>query len=178
MAVNPASISNKKYRQGVFKPSNPKKCINILREDVFGKPIYRSGWENRFMHYCNENENVLVWGCEVVVVNYDSQIALMEGKSRTKRRYYLDFYMELRNADGSISKKIIEVKPKAETLPPKPPKRKTAKGMARFENAKKTYVTNQDKWKHAERWAKANGMEFVIITEDDLFPKPKKLKFT
>lgn len=175
MAINPAKIGGKsKYRQQIIEKhhlDHPDKCINFLREDTFGKPHSRSGWEYRFAQYCDKNLNVVLWGLEIVVIKYESRILMAEGKQQTSRRYYTDFYMEVKGQDGKVIKYVIEVKPKAETMPPVPPKRKTAKGMARYENAKKTYVTNQDKWNYATKWCKSKGMVFKIITEDELFQK-------
>ena len=55
-------------------------------------------------------------------------------------------------------------KPKKQTLPPKKPARVT-KG---YINETVMYAINQAKWAAAEDFAKDNGVEFKIITEDEL----------
>jgi hypothetical protein len=53
-----------KYAQGIFTPKNPQKYI--------GKhaPRYRSGWEQVFMRFCDENDNVLRWASEALAIPY------------------------------------------------------------------------------------------------------------
>ena len=65
---------------------------------------------------------------------------------------------------GSVERLIIEVKPKKQTVPPKEPQRKTK----RYLNEVKTWGVNSAKWKYAVEWCKDNGMNFKILTEDDL----------
>ena len=55
--------------KGKFKPKNPSKYI--------GDPtniVYRSLWERRFMIYCDNEDNILSWGSEEVVIPYVSPI--------------------------------------------------------------------------------------------------------
>jgi hypothetical protein len=67
--------------------------------------------------------------------------------------------------DGSLQKFIIEIKPKKQCKPPtKEPKRKTK----RYINEVKAWGVNSAKWKYATEWCDNNGMEFKILTEDDL----------
>ena len=116
------------------------------------------------MVYCDNNEKVLEWGSEEVVIPYvspwDNRI----------HRYFPDFYMKVRQANGSIKKFIIEVKPKHQCKPPpKNPKRKTKQWF----NSVKTWTINEAKWKSANEFCMDNGMEFKILTEDHLNPKYK-----
>ena len=85
-------------------------------------------------------------------------------------RYFPDFYMKVRQADGSTKKFIIEVKPKSQCKQPvKNPKRRTTKWF----NEVKTFAINQAKWKSAIDWCANRGMEFKILTEDHLNIKYK-----
>lgn len=170
---NPAPITNSKYRQGLFKPINPSKCINLVSRDkrgelVYNPPIYRSGYELRFMRWADENQNVRIWGVEVCAIEYTSRLAIMEGKN-PKRKYFIDFYVELVNPDGSITKRLIEIKPESQCSEPKPPKKKTKKALDRFVEAQKTWLTNEDKWKHAIAFASSRGMDFKVMHEGHLF---------
>ena len=122
------------------------------------KVIYRSLWELKFMTYCDTNINILEWGSEEVYMWYKSPI------DNRPHRYFPDFYIKVREKNGTIKKYIIEVKPQRQTKPPAKPKRQT-KGYLReaFE-----YAKNQAKWKAANEWCLDRGFEFKVITEKEL----------
>jgi len=122
------------------------------------KVIYRSLWERKFMTYCDTNINILEWGSEEVYMWYKSPI------DNRPHRYFPDFYIKVREKNGTIKKYIIEVKPQRQTKPPAKPKRQT-KGYLReaFE-----YAKNQAKWKAANEWCLDRGFEFKVITEKEL----------
>ena len=145
--------------KGRYFPTNPKKYR--------GNPnqiIYRSLWERKDMVYCVKNDAIIEWGSEEVIVPY---LSPMDGKIH---RYFPDFYMKVRQADGSTKKFIIEVKPKSQCKQPvKNPKRRTTKWF----NEVKTFAINQAKWKSAREFCEDKGMEFKIFTEDHINPKYK-----
>ena len=122
------------------------------------KVVYRSSWELKFMNYCDTNINILEWGSEEVYMWYRSPV------DNRPHRYFPDFYIKVREKDGTIKKYIIEVKPQRQTKPPARPKRQT-KGYLReaFE-----YAKNQAKWKAANEWCLDRGFEFKILTEKEL----------
>tara|TARA_R100000458_G_C8082642_1_gene116748 strand:- start:18 stop:455 length:438 start_codon:yes stop_codon:yes gene_type:complete len=122
------------------------------------KVIYRSLWELKFMTYCDTNINILEWGSEEVYMWYRSPV------DNRPHRYFPDFYIKVREKNGTIKKYIIEVKPQRQTKPPAKPKRQT-KGYLReaFE-----YAKNQAKWKAANEWCLDRGFEFKVITEKEL----------
>lgn len=142
-----------KYYQGRFKPKNPKKYL--------GDPtniIYRSGWELKFMRFCDSHPNVIQWGSEEVVIPYVSPI---DGKVH---RYFTDFIVKQLNTMGKKETLIIEVKPKAQTRPPE----KKSRVTKRYLTEVKTWGVNQAKWKAANEFCKDRGWKFRIVTEDDL----------
>ena len=145
--------------KGRYFATNPKKYR--------GNPnqiIYRSLWERKVMVYCDKNDAIIEWGSEEVIVPY---LSPMDGKIH---RYFPDFYMKVRQADGSTKKFIIEVKPKSQCKQPvKNPKRRTTKWF----NEVKTFAINQAKWKSAKEFCEDKGMEFKIFTEDHINPKYK-----
>ena len=145
--------------KGRYFPTNPKKYR--------GNPnqiIYRSLWERKVMVYCDKNDAIIEWGSEEVIVPY---LSPMDGKIH---RYFPDFYMKVRQVDGSTKKFIIEVKPKSQCKQPvKNPKRRTTKWF----NEVKTFAINQAKWKSAREFCEDKGMEFKIFTEDHINPKYK-----
>jgi len=139
--------------KGKYQPSFPKK----YRGDPTNI-VYRSLWERTFMKYCDTNENILEWFSEEIAVPYRSPI------DNKIHRYFPDFYIKVKESNGSIKKYIIEIKPKKQTVEPIPQKRKT-KGYI-YEVYE--YAKNQAKWKAAEEWCADRGYEFKVLTEDDL----------
>ena len=140
---------------GKFIPKN--------RDKYRGNPkkiTYRSLWEKTFMKYCDSNPSILEWSSEEIIIPYYSPV------DRKYRRYFPDFFIKSLNRDGSISKKIIEIKPKKQTVPPKKPKKKRSK---RFLTESKTYVTNCSKWKAAKKYCQKRKWVFQILTEDHLY---------
>ena len=147
------------YKQGFFRPKYPKKYIGDPTNIVF-----RSGWEKRVMQSLDENLNVVRWASEEIIIPYISPI------DNRPHRYFVDFYVEAKLADGSIKKMLLEVKPAAQTKPPKAPKRRTKRYLSEV----MTYGVNEAKWKAAKEYCLDKGWEFRIITEAELFKKPTK----
>jgi len=139
--------------KGRYIPTNPKKY-----KGDSSRIIYRSLWERKFMVYCDTNNSVLEWGSEEVIIPY---LSPLDGRVH---RYFPDFYIKIRQRNGSIKKMIIEIKPKKQCKPPKPVTRKTRKWL----NEIKTYSINEAKWKSATKWCENNDMEFKILNEDHL----------
>jgi len=139
--------------KGKYQPSFPKKYK--------GDPtniIYRSLWERKFMVYCDTNEKILEWGSEEIFVWYKSPI------DRKPHRYFPDFYIKVQEANGSIKKYLIEIKPLRQTTPPPKPQRQTKK----YINEVYEYAKNQSKWEAAREWCADRGYEFKVITEKEL----------
>ena len=108
--------------------------------------------------WCDTQPNVLKWASEEFSIPY---VSPKDGKVH---RYYPDFLIEYRDTSGKVKKQIIEVKPKRQTKPPERKSRVTKSYL--YEAA--TYEINMAKWKAAVEFAKDNGIEFKIITEDEL----------
>jgi len=139
--------------KGRFRPSNYQKYK--------GDPtniIYRSLWELKFMNWCDRNENILEWGSEEFWIPYVSPI------DNRVHRYFPDFYLKVREQNGSIKRYVIEVKPLKQTVEPQAPKRKTKKYL--YEAME--YAKNQAKWKAAKEFCDDRRYEFKIITEKEL----------
>lgn len=148
---------NKKYNQGKYQLRNPNKYKGDPN-DV----IYRSSWEFAFCNYLDVNDSILKWSCEQPIITYQDL--------RNKvHRYYPDFYYEKKtnDVDGMV-RVIVEIKPKVELFPPLKPKNETAKALENYEYSVRTHIKNKLKWSAAEEYAKKRGMQFVIITEDQL----------
>ena len=136
-----------------FKPSNPDKYM--------GDPnniICRSSWERKFCNWCDKQPNVLKWASEEFSIPY---VSPADGKVH---RYFPDFLVEFKETNGKTKRQIIEVKPKRQTKPPEKKARITKSYL--YEAA--IYEINMAKWKAVSEFAKDNGIEFKIITEDEL----------
>lgn len=138
---------------GRFKPTNPKK----YRGD-FNNIIYRSSWECKFMNYLDRAENVVSWSSEEVIIPYLSPI---DGKWH---RYFVDFYVQYRAADGNLNVKLIEIKPFKQTQPPQKKKRITKQYITEVT----TWGINEAKWKAATEYCKDRGWKFQVLTEKEL----------
>ena len=110
------------------------------------------------MVYCDTNENILEWGSEELALPYRSPI------DNKIHRYFPDFYIKVKESNGSIKKYLIEIKPKKQTVEPQVQKRKT-KGYI-YEVYE--YAKNQAKWKAAKEFCEDRQWTFKILTEDDL----------
>lgn len=149
----------KGIKQGFYEPVYPEKWIITETFDVKGKGIkYRSSWEHKFMRFADFNPDVVRVNSEGVVVPYFNPV------KEKMSKYYIDFLIQ--NKKGKVF--LVEVKPRAERFPPKPPKNKTEKTMLNYQKAIATYAINQAKWEAATAYAKEKGAEFIIIDETHL----------
>jgi hypothetical protein len=137
-----------------YKPSNPRKYVGDSNNI-----ICRSSWERRFCVWCDTNENILEWGSEEFWIPYRSPI------DNRVHKYFPDFFIKVRESNGTIKKYVIEVKPHRQTQQPNPtPKRRTKSWLYEV----KTYAVNQAKWKAATEFCADRLLEFKIITENEL----------
>lgn len=149
---------SKKIRSGKWIPKNRYKY-----EGDINNIVYRSGYELKFLKWCDNTPSIISWSSEEISIPY---IHPMDGQFH---RYFPDFIIKIKKHNG-IKTYIVEVKPKKFSVPPEPKKRKT-KG---FLIEVKQYAINSAKWEAAKKYAKERGMEFLIITEDDLYDKKRK----
>ena len=136
-----------------FKPIHPQKYK--------GDPnniICRSSWERKFCQWCDNNSSIIYWASEEISIPYVSP------KDNRVRRYYPDFLIKVQEKNDVVKTYVVEVKPKKQTLPPKPRKKVTKSYI--YECT--TYAVNQAKWKAADEFCKDNQIQFKIVTEDEL----------
>lgn len=149
-----------RVRQGYFVPKNPSK----YRGDAT-QIIYRSGWEFKFLKYCDENPSVLEYASEPLGIKYWNSI------DKKESTYWIDCYMKTVDQKGNTNEWLIEIKPNKYILPPKAPKILTEKQTYNYVRHAKAYVINTEKFAAAKAYAKAHNMKFGIITENFLFNK-------
>ena len=139
--------------KGKFRPKNRKK-YNGNPSEI----IYRSSWELKFMNYCDNNNKIVKWSSEEIIIPYrcptDNKI----------HRYFPDFYIKYKDVKGKLHEKVIEVKPAKQVKEPKVQKRRTKKYLTEVF----TYAKNKAKWEAAEDFCKDRSWEFQILTEKEL----------
>ena len=135
--------------KGIYRPTNPSKYAGDPK-----KIVYRSNWERRFMVYCDKNDDIIAWASEELYVPYKNPI------DRKVHRYFPDFIIKLKNG----KRFMIEIKPRKQTMAPKPSKRKTK----RYLGEQLEYIKNRAKWQAAKAYCDDQGLEFKIFTEKEL----------
>lgn len=148
---------SKSYHKGPYSPTNKEKYVGKKA------PFFRSKWELEVFKWFDLNQNVLKWASEPLEIQY---IYSLDGKTH---RYIPDFYAEIKDVHGKITKYILEVKPKKKITPPKPQKKRTAKSDALYINRVREYTMIMDKKKAAEEFCKRHGFVFLFLTEENIF---------
>jgi hypothetical protein len=142
----------RKTRKGSFKPKNPKKYVGNVSEIT-----YRSGWELRLMREFDKNPKITQWNSECVIIEYWNPV------KKRPAKYYPDFMIKIGNRVI-----IIEVKPHKETNHPVKAKKRSKTSEKRYINECATYAINDSKWHAATKRCKELGIEWMIITEENV----------
>lgn len=137
-----------RWAQDRYIIKNPAKYIGRKQ------PFYRSSWEFSFMRFCDLDPRILKWASEAISIPYKDPLT---GRNTI---YVPDFLIEYADKLGKIHIDIIEVKPLNQTLLEKVGKNK---------NNQLQYIKNQAKWKAAYAFCKKQGINFRIVTENELF---------
>ena len=135
--------------KGKYKIKRPEKYAGDASNVVF-----RSLWERNAFRWCENNPKIKLWNSEGVVIPYKCSI------DKKLHRYFVDLLIEMDNKKVYL----VEIKPKSQTVPPVKKSRKTK----RYVNEAMTFSRNQDKWTAADKFAKHNGWEFQVWTEETL----------
>lgn len=136
-----------------WKPRNPHKYTGDVNNI-----ISRSSWESRFFNWCDLNSAVLEWSSEETIIPY------LCGTDNRIHRYFCDAKLKIQDVNGNVNTYLVEIKPYIQTQKPSFPGRNTKKYLYEVE----TYIKNQSKWAAAKEFAKARGMQFIILTENEL----------
>ena len=119
-------------------------------------------WERRCMKYFDVNPSIIGWASEEVVIPY------YDSMTKRVRRYFPDFLIKIKTAEGEFKTHLIEVKPSKDLRPPvstQGKKRSTVLYEA------KTYQMNRDKFASARKWCDDRNIIFDIWTEKHLRQK-------
>jgi len=140
-----------KFASGPYTVKNGAKYVGK------GFPRYRSSWEWAFMNFCDNNEHIQQWASEPVRIPYRNPLT---GKMTT---YVPDFIVTYRGPNNTLRGELIEIKPRSQSLIEE---RQSQRDRAQV-------AINYAKWDQAAKWAKAHGLTFRVITEDDIFRNGK-----
>jgi hypothetical protein len=143
-----------RYYQGIYKLKNPQKYKGDINNCV-----YRSSWEYKFYVYCDVNKNIIEFSSEEIVIPYKSPI------DNKFHRYFVDFYIKVKQSDNTIKEYLIEIKPKSQTKKVEYTPKKSKKT---YINEMKTFTVNSAKWDAAREFCRKKNWEFKIITEEEL----------
>jgi hypothetical protein len=146
-----------RWTQGFYQLRNKEKYIGN------NKPFYRSSYELRVMNFFDLTENILAWSSERHIIPY--KLPKEIDRTGKIRRYFVDFYCEVRQKDGNIKKFLVEVKPLIQSIKPENPKKITKS----YKNKIITYLINKIKWEAAQQYCKFKGYEWKILTEAEIF---------
>jgi hypothetical protein len=147
---------SQKYK-GKYTPEHPAKYMGDTTNI-----IYRSMWERRCMKYFDVNPSVLQWASEEVVIPY------YDSMSKKVRKYFPDFLIKVKTANGETKTHLIEVKPSKDLRPPVGGRGKK-KSTVLYEM--KSYRMNRDKFASARKWCDERGIIFDVWTEKHLKQK-------
>jgi len=111
------------------------------------------------MGWLDSHPGLLQWGSEELIIPYRSPI---DGRIH---RYFPDFTVKKKAPDGKIETVVVEIKPKAQTAPPKV---QSGKPNKRYINEVATWGINSSKWEAATNYCKDRGWKFEILTEIEL----------
>jgi hypothetical protein len=145
-------------KQGYYLPLNPNKYVGDITTIIF-----RSSWELKFLQFCDTNSDILRYSSEPVAIPYYNP------NDNKVHKYYVDFYIEMRTETNRIRRMLIEVKPMKYIKIPVPSRNPTYKALKRFQSEMTRYITNNMKFEAARNFAREQGMEFGIITENFVF---------
>jgi hypothetical protein len=141
-----------KFAQGVFRPMNTDKYVGK------GLPRYRSGWELAFMQFCDNNNHVLQWASESIVIPYRHPF------TGRMTNYIPDFLVVYADKHGRQRAELVEIKPKKQSII-----------ESKASNRDRAVVAvNYCKWDAATKWCRRQGLTFRVINEDQLFRNGKK----
>jgi len=149
--VKPTTKSG--FKQGYYNPQNPHKYKGEF------PIIYRSSWERKFCHWCDHNEDVLLWMSEPFSISYFNIL------DKKFHKYYPDFFIQMKR-DDIIENYIVEIKPKSQLMKPKEPKKKTRKALENYKYGYETYVRNLCKTDALNKAAKQRNYKVMLLTED------------
>lgn len=136
-----------RFQKSIFTPQHPEKYI--------GKhlPIMRSSWETSFAIFCDHHNAITEWASEPFAIKYHDPL------TNKLKSYFPDFLIMYVDQTGTKKCELIEIKPIKQTG------RKKSKSL--IDTAQT--VRNHAKWAAAQQYCSMNGIQFRILTENEIF---------
>jgi hypothetical protein len=130
-----------------YTPESPQKYTGTY------PIIARSSWEVSFMQYCDRHPDVLDWASEPVQIPYRDPV------TGSQKIYIPDFLVSFLSKSGERRTKLIEIKPMHEAM----------ESFARNSKDVVIRARNEAKWGAATQWAGRRGIDFLVLTEAELY---------
>lgn len=143
-----------KYAQGKYQIRNPEKYVGKKT------PTYRSSWEMTFCTFCDNNPAIINWASEPFMIPYRNPFT---GKNTI---YVPDFMIVYVDKNQQKHAEVIEVKPRKEVT----------MESARSDRDRAFVALNMAKWAAARAWCAQQGLQFRIVTEEDIYAGIKKTR--
>lgn len=144
---------SRRTSKGLFNPQNPSKYTGDY------PIVFRSSWELEFMRYCDQHPDVMEWASEPVKIPYANPLKRDAQGNAQQTIYIPDFLVTYKKGGGQKSTKLIEIKPLHEA------------SEAHARNGKDVAIRarNEAKWGAATQWAGRRGIDFLVLTEAELY---------
>lgn len=136
---------------GEYSPINPEKYVGSY------PIVWRSTWELTICRMLDTHDSIDQWASESLKIPYFNPL------TQRQTVYVPDFMVEFQDRLGKRRLEVWEIKPFKETH----------LNEARSNRDKASFVVNAMKWKAAQAWCNARGAKFRVITENDIFRKPR-----
>jgi len=101
---------------------------------------------------------VVGWASEPISIPYRNPLT---GKMTN---YVPDFFVQYRTQDNKVKNELIEIKPKKQSV---------LESKASMRD-RAIVAVNYAKWDQATKWCRRQGIQFRVITEDQIFRNGKK----
>lgn len=128
--------------------------------------VLKSSWEEDFARkFCDLNDSCLEWAYEPWRIPYFDPTPTEKHPHGHQTIYIPDFLISFMTNENRIRTALIEIKPRHEAL----------SEYARNAADQVSVNRNFAKWQAAIAWCeRRSNVEFVILTEAELFPEPPK----
>lgn len=140
----------RKTASGIFTPKNPEKYIGANGKNI----QYRSSWELQVFNFLDTTKSILGWASEAVSVPYVNPLT---GKTAS---YIPDLLVVYQDRSGNKKADMIEIKPAKESP--------LYEGRVSYQT-KLVQAINAAKWMVAAAYCKKRGLNFRVMTENDMF---------
>lgn len=141
--------------KNIYNPTNKEKYTGEY------PIIARSSWEQEFMTYLDHHPDVVEWASEPVKIPYSNPFPTARNPNGGGQSIYIpDFLVTFLDKVGNQRTKLIEIKPLAQA----------AESRGRNSNALSALrAKNEAKWGAATQWATRRGVDFLVLTEAELY---------